>query len=154
PIKGKIRPSLREVATQVNVANEVELVPNLGISADLRSIKPLVDALGARHEQQVEVDLEWYRIIRTMDESDPARLEAVIHVVDGPQRITHVFERVDRERHIELFGQVELLARGTDELQLDPFRLTELEYPSLQFTKEVEFGTQRFDGCHVQPLAR
>jgi len=91
----------------------------------------LSPATYSKDEQQVEVDLERDGVVRAMDQSDPAGLEAIIHVVDGPQRITHVLERIDRERHVELSAQIELLARGTDELQLDAFPLTEFEHPSL-----------------------
>ena len=37
-----------------------------------------------------------------MDENNPARLEAFVHVVDGQQRVAHVLERVDRERDVEI----------------------------------------------------
>ena len=89
-----------------------------------------------------------------MDENDPARLEAFIHVVDGQQRVAHVLERVDRERDIESPGQIKLLAGRANELQFDPFASTKFEDPFLQIGEEIEFRPQWFDGCDVQSLAR
>src|SRR5262245_57087596 len=97
--------------------------------------------------------IERHRIVRAVHEGNASRGEAVVHVINGSQGITHVLEGVDRERHIELSGRIKLLARAADELQLDAFPLTEVEHPSLEFQKEPELGTQRFNGCYLQPLA-
>ena len=93
-------------------------------------------------------------IIRAMDESDPARPEAVIHIVDGQQRDAHVLERIDRERHIGLPRQIELLAGRVNEPQFDRLASTKFENAIMQIGKEIELGHQRFNGRDVQSLAR
>src|ERR1700732_1174303 len=92
----------------VDITHEVELIPDLGISADLRSIQPFVDRLGAGDEEDVEMSIERVCLIRAMDESNPARPEAVIHIVDGQERLAHVLKRVDCEGHIELAREIKL----------------------------------------------
>jgi len=100
------------------------------------------------------MSIEWDGIIRAMGEHDPAGPETVVHIVNGRQRVAHVLERVDRERHIEPPRQVKLFARGADELKFDRIASTEFEDAPLQIDKEIEFLSQRFNGRNVQPLAR
>lgn len=73
----------------VNIAHEVELVPDLGISADSRSIEPSVDRLGPRDEQQIEVEIERDRVVRAMNESDPPglRLSYILSMVRSGSRM-------------------------------------------------------------------
>src|SRR6202048_1564651 len=111
----------------VDIAHKVKLIPDFGVSADLRSIQPFVDWLGASDEEDVEMSIEWDGIIRAMGEHDPAGPETVVHIVNGRQRVAHVLERVDRERHIEPPRQVKLFARGADELKFDRIASTEFE---------------------------
>ena len=51
----KFAPPMQKMPMHVNIAHEVEFIPDFGISADLRSIQPFVDRLGAGDEQDVEM---------------------------------------------------------------------------------------------------
>jgi hypothetical protein len=85
---------------------------------------------------------------------DPAGLEAVVHIVDGPQRLAHVLQRVDREGYVEPAREIKLFAFRTNEFQFDRIALTEFKDADLQVGEEVELLFQRFNGCDVQALAR
>src|SRR3984893_724107 len=94
----------------VDIAHEVKLIPDFGVSADLRSIQPFVDRRGAGEEEEVEMGIERDGVVRAMDERDPAGLEAVVHIVDGQQRLAHVLQRVDCEGYIEAARELKLFA--------------------------------------------
>src|ERR1700737_3888432 len=138
----------------VDIAHEVKLIPDFGVSADLRSIQPFVDRLGAGEEEEVEMGIERDGVVRAMDERDPAGLEAVVHIVDGQQRLAHWLQGGDCEGYIEPAREIKLFAFRTNEFQFDRIASTEFKDADLQVGEEVELLSQRFNGCEVQALAR
>src|SRR6202022_3854996 len=111
----------------VDITHEVELIPDLGISADLRSIQPFVDRLGAGEEEDAEMGIERDGVVRAMGERDPAGPEAVVHIVDGQQWLAHVLQRVDCEGYIEPAREIKLFAFRTNEFQFDRIASTEFK---------------------------
>src|ERR1700730_2028121 len=137
---------------QIDVADEIQLLPDLGISTDLRSVQPFIDLFQPRDEQDVEVRVERNGVIGAMYESYPAGPETVVHIFDSQQRVAHVLQRVDREHDIERGRHIEFFSFRAKNTERNGIAVAIVKDLPLHIAKKVEFRCKGLQSRYLPPL--
>ena len=127
------------MSTHVDTADEVQSIPDRGPARHDRAIQPPIDAFVTRNENDFEMRVERNTVVGGMCQQCAAGRQAVVHVVQGRERVGHVLERIDRECDVELARCMKVLTSGADQSEIKSPLPTEFQDGCLHIGEIIEF---------------